>query len=287
MQESTGEYDRTAQVSGLRQEKKVKQDEELLRVQKEQIQGEAEILWEPRKITEELREKKKNLGRRCLDGVRGIHGVMGSGQKEGGHPLPLVLSRMAPLQDLFSHPKQETLCTCSAILLHSLSMVRLCFIDFHISPPGLVRTLHPFLQAVLRSSGLVENVSEDLELFWHDSLCSPVDVLISMSSISLVGKSACPPQTSWFGLQVPPLCLHDQVLHHRLQVRLRVRQNPIIVRPHHAAMLMVSSLTLVNVEPPSFYSVPLWLDILQYLPGHCEPQPWGLNTSLTDASRKR
>ena len=55
-QGSKDEYDRTALVSGLRRFKKMRdeekhlkkgqQDEELLRVQKEQMKGEEEILWE-------------------------------------------------------------------------------------------------------------------------------------------------------------------------------------------------------------------------------------------------
>ena len=37
-------------------------------------------------------------------------------------------------------------------------------VDLHISPPGLVRTLHPLLQAVLCPPGLIEGASQDFKL---------------------------------------------------------------------------------------------------------------------------
>ena len=69
-QGSKDDCDRTALVNGLRrlgkmedeeekQVKKVKQDEECLRVQKQQIRREEEIVWELKKISEELREERK------------------------------------------------------------------------------------------------------------------------------------------------------------------------------------------------------------------------------------
>ena len=99
---------------------------------------------------------------------------------------PLILSKMAPLQDQFFTSGTE-----DAVYLfhHSFSCHSPWYVfasvDFHISPPGLVRTLHPLLQAVPRFlSGLIGSVSQNLELICSNgSLCGPLHVLISMSSI--------------------------------------------------------------------------------------------------------
>ena len=59
---------------------------------------------------------------------------------------------------------EDTMCTCSAILDHfTLHGASLPLLFFHISPPSLARTFQPFLQTVLRSSGLIESVSENLD----------------------------------------------------------------------------------------------------------------------------
>ena len=85
------------------------------------------------------------------------------------------------LGQVFSLQKQNIHCRLAPpFFCISLSMVRICFCR---SPPGLVRTLNPFLQAVLRPSGLIENMSLDMNFFSNGSLCGPVVVLISMLSI--------------------------------------------------------------------------------------------------------
>ena len=64
-------------------------------------------------------------------------------------------------------------------------------VDLHISPPGLVRTLHPLLQAVLRPPGLIENVSQNLELLLERQLvqpCSRPDLYVVLLLVS-----TCPP----------------------------------------------------------------------------------------------
>ena len=74
------------------------------------------------------------------------------------HDLPTFnLSKIALLQDQFSFPKQNTMWTCST--LHGASVLLETFTSL---PPGPVDALQPFLQSVLRPSGLVECVSEDL-----------------------------------------------------------------------------------------------------------------------------
>ena len=84
--------------------------------------------------------------------------------------------------------------------------------DLHISPPGFVCTLQP--------PGLIQSVSQNLLLLLKRQSVHPCAGPDRHVIHFIVITNACPQQTCWFGLQVSPLRLLSQFLHHLLQVRL-------------------------------------------------------------------